>query len=348
MRASTLLGLALALVIGLVVVAGIRFSGVFARTPPPPPAEKKEPVLVLMASKNLYEGTASTSLDVATRPATEEEIKYRAEHPNEVMPPYPEAAHLRILKQNVPVGQMLKREDFEKIDVPTGIGGRISEGMRAVDVELPKERADAGLLRLGEHVDVYLTSKVCTDATGSNARTAIAPIAKDLKIVVKRDILYTLMIPVPEDKPVSFILEANPYRAALIEYSKARGLLTLVATSSKGKERDVIAAAREQELAERFIKGNAAISEFDLEQIFGLPPLPAAPQPMRVEMYEAGKLNSVAIVNSPVPVKYERFEGRYHFLMPGEAAQMTARNDGSRKDAGPPNIGVRPTPPKKK
>lgn len=347
MRASTLLGLALALVIGLVVVAGIRFSGVFNRTPPPPPPAKKEPIMVLMAAKNLFAKTAATSLDVATRPATKEEIKFLEKHSKEVMPPYPEAAHLRILKRPVPVGQMLLRDDFEDITVPEAVGARIEAGMRAVAVELPKERADAGLLRLGEHVDVYLTSKVCTDTAGSNPRTAIAPIARDLKVVVKRDILYTLMLPVPEDKPVSFILQANPYRAALIEFSKSRGLITLVATSSKGKEIDTMGALREQDLVERFVKGNVAIGEGDLERIFGLPPLPAVPLPMRVEMYEAGKLNNVALVQAPVPTRYERFEGRYHFLMPSDAGQVVARSEKARKD-GPLNIGVRPTPPRKK
>jgi Flp pilus assembly protein CpaB len=344
MRASTLLGLALAMGVGLVGVAGIRYSGIFSRTPPPTP-EKKEPILVLMAAKNLYEGSAATSLDVATRPASEEEIKLLRSNPEKVMPPFTEAAHLRILKRNVPVGEMLLREYFEDISIPAGVGMRLAPGMRAVDVELPKERADAGLLRLGERVDVYLTSKVCTDAAGSNPRTATAAIAKDLKVIVKRDILYTLMIPVPEDKPVSFILEANPYRAALVEFAKTRGLLTLVASSMKAKEAD--SSESEKILVEQFVQGKASVSERDLEAIFQLPDLPAVAQPLRVETYEAGKLSNVTIVPTPVPGRYERIEGGYHFLMPSEGLQVQARHDG-KKDAGPSHIGVKPTPPKKK
>jgi Flp pilus assembly protein CpaB len=351
MRASTLLGLGLALVIGLVVVAGIRFSGVFSRTPPSPPPPEPKPVMVLAAKDNLYMGTSATSLNVGLREATKEErelvLDDRKQGYKTYLPPVVEAAHLRKLKRNVAVNALLQRDDFEQMELPEAVAARLSPGMRAVDVELPKERAGAGLLRLGERVDVFLTSKISTDLAGSNARTAIAPIAKDVKIVVKRDILYTLMIPVPEDKPVSFILEANPYRAALIEYSKTKGLITLVATSSKGKEPNPSDAEREQDLIDRFVNGDASVNETDLERIFRLPMLPALPQPLRVEMYEAGKLTNTTLVQAPVPARLERNEGGYHFFIPSEGSQMTPRHDGAKKD-GPPNIGVRPTPPKKK
>jgi Flp pilus assembly protein CpaB len=342
MRASTLLGLALALFVGLIVVAGIRYSGIFSPKATVTETKKAEsPVMVLAATRNLFEGTSPTSQDVGLRRATDAEIKLINE--GVLLPAHPEAAQLLVLKRNVAANDALKKDYFEEMSLPEGVGKRIGPGMRAVDVELPKDRAAAGLLRRGEHVDVYLTSKVCTDEAGSNPRTAIAPIAKNLKIVVKRDVLYTLMIPVPEDKPVSYILEANPYRAALIEFSKSKGNITLVATSSQGKMAD-IGTEREEELVNRFIKGEASVSERDLEKIFRLDPLPATPQPLRVEMFEAGKLTSVTLVQAPVPTTYERFEGGYRFFMPADAAKLTVKLDPAKKDNAANPIGVKSLP----
>jgi Flp pilus assembly protein CpaB len=346
MKASTLLGLALSVIVGLIVVAGIRFSGVLNRTPAV--QAKVEPVMVLAAARNLFQGTAATTNDVGLRAANSAELDFVRRNPEKVLPANPEAAHLRILKCNISANELLLKEHFEDMTLPTAIGARIAPGMRAVDVELPKERAGAGLLRLGEHVDVYLTSTICTDASGSQPRSAIAAIANGLKIVVKRDVLYTLMIPVPEDKPVSYILEANPYRAALIEFSKSKGLLTLVASSAQAKEpENTIGLQKEQELVDRFIKREASVSENDLAKIFRLPPLPAPLQPMRVETYDGSRLSNVTIVHTQAPPGVAG-EGSYCFFMPGETPQVAAKQNGAKKDSPQNSISTVQAPPKNK
>ena len=338
MRASTLLGLALALIFGLVAVAGIRYSGILNRAAP-----KVETVMVLAAKHNLYEGMAATSNDVGLRPATPEELDLIKRHPEKVLPANPEAAHLRILARNVPANELLLKEYFQEMSLPPEISKHLAPGMRAVEVELPKDRAGAGLLRLGEYVDVFLTSKVCTDASGSQPRSAIAAIARGLKIVVKRNSPYPLMIPVSKDEPVSYILEANPYRAALIEFSKSKGNITLVVSS--GPADNALPAQKEQELVDRFVKGESSVTESDLERIFHLAPLPPVQKPLRVEQYTGGQLKNVTVIN-PEPSEVPG-EGIYCFFVPGDSPQPTTK-EGGKKEAPANNISVHPTQNNKK
>ena len=158
----------------------------------------------------------------------------------------------------------------------------------------------------------------------SRARTAIAPIRRDLKIIVKRGIPFdNIMMPLPEDKPVSFILEANPYRAALIEYAKSRGILTLVATAGgAGGQLDDLNA--EQERVTAFVQGKAAVNESDLVRIFHLPPIQPPVPPLRVEHYAGTDMKKVEILD-PTNGKAMPVLG-YHFMIPEGATIQAGRN----------------------
>jgi Flp pilus assembly protein CpaB len=371
-----MVGLGAAVVLGVLAVAGVRYSG-WLNKPPPPPPVKGEPVMVLAAKKNLYKGTQSTANDVGLRPASKEESDRLRDHPEDVMPPNIEAAHLRTVKRNVQANSMLMQDDFLPIDLPNGVEARLADGMRAVVVELPKERAGDGLLRVGEYVDVLLTSKVCTDPSGSQPRTATAIVASALKIVVKRGYIFdNLAIPVDPEKPISYMLEANPYRAALIELCKSRGLITVV-SSDQTTARDVHAVRaflahnpqaaaeevikslaektikikqslvdeekREQQLVAGFDNRESSVSEKDLEEIFRLPPITPAPQPLRVLNYDgSGKLSNVTVINQQTS---DGGSGGYSFFIPGDNQQARpgGNNTGPRN-----NISVQSGQPNKK
>src|SRR4029077_19835034 len=91
----------------------------------------------------------------------------------------------------------------------------LGPGMKAVNVKLPRDRAGGGLIRKDDRVDVYLTSTI---TNGMTAETMTAPLAMGLRVVIKRDSIWTGMRGDDESKPIPFTLEANAYRAALIEY----------------------------------------------------------------------------------------------------------------------------------
>ena len=94
MRASTLVGLGIALMLGVVAVGGIKYSGILNPKPLPVVEKKAEPIKVLAAEKNLFKGTVITFVDVRLRPASEAEEDYIKKHPDEFLPPDPQAAHL--------------------------------------------------------------------------------------------------------------------------------------------------------------------------------------------------------------------------------------------------------------
>ncbi|HZZ81919.1 MAG TPA: RcpC/CpaB family pilus assembly protein [Gemmataceae bacterium] len=286
MRASTLFGLATALFLGVIAVAVIRVSGVL-NGEKAPPMEKVDPVMVLVAKTNIFEGTTAMITDVVVRKATPIEAERIKQNPEVYMPPSVDAADLRIAARNIGAGELIKKDHFLEQSIPEGVTGRLAPGMRSVNVVVPRDRAAGGLIRVGEYVDVTLTTTICSDPKCTTSRNATAPLAMNLKVIVKRDSLWTMMAPIPEDKPVSFILEANAYRAALIEFAKTRGTLALVPSGPAKKDRGGLASAREEELkANAFLNGEASVSDFDLQQIFRLPAPQTPEPPVAIEHYK--------------------------------------------------------------
>jgi hypothetical protein len=184
--------------------------------------------------------------------------------------------------------------------------------MRSVHIDLPRERAAGGLIRVGERVDVLLTSAVVPDGSAAEAFTATAAIARNLKVIVKRDNLWTVMQGVPPDKPVTYLLQGNPYRTALLEYAKLKGLLTLVPTATSltgpgGKEAVNDPDSREYRDEDRrvneFLNNEHVVGDADLERIFNLNPrlLPTPtppPPPSKVEMMIGTKVAATFLVEN--------------------------------------------------
>lgn len=288
MRPSTLFGLAGALFLFLIVFVGAKYSGLFDS----PAAAKETPIQVLVAKSNLFEGTTTTSNDVMVRALNQDELDYYQRNKDKFMPATVAAAHMRILARSVPANEPLLKEYFLDQTIPDTVSQRLAPGMRAVNVVVPKERAGGGMLRLGERVDVLLTSNIAAGDSASSSGTA--PIARNLKVIVKRDNLWTVMAPIPVDRPVTFTLEANPYRAALIEFAKHRGMLTLVPSATAGAPRttsksfsdpDSKEYRDEDERVRGINSGEVTVGDADLERIFNLKPLARRVPPLRIDRF---------------------------------------------------------------
>ncbi len=314
MRASTLFGLTIAALLGLSVVVGAKYMGYFDNGAPAEAKKKESGYQMLIAAKNLFKATTAAATDAKVAPVTEAELDFYQKNKDKLLAPLPGAVVNRILARNVAAGQPLLEDYFEPQAFPEAITERLDPGMRSVSLVLPKERAAGGLIRVGERVDVLLTSMVhgggpadCPTCATPVAFSASAAIARNLKVVVKRDNLWTVMQPVPQDKPVSFILQANPYRAALIEFAKAKGLITLVpsALPSMGKDKeppmndpDSREYRDEDKRVAEFVNNEHIISDGDLERIFNLHLLPVPPPPVRVEMMSGAKFRDTATFQS--------------------------------------------------
>lgn len=297
MRASTLFAITLSLLLGLGAVAGARYAGLFDKKEPPQIVPEKPTVVkVLVAAVTLYDDIAVTPSMVAVREkqlSSEEERRYK-EDPTKFMSKYmpasTQAANLRIPKRVIPAEQVLMTDMFEDPELPPGPtdAKRVKEGYRAVNVAISKGKSVGGTLRTGDYVDVWLTTKA-TLGSGKEAKENIvsACIAKGCKIVMKRNTIWPVLQADPDDKPINFTLQANPYRAAVVEYAMNRGDLSLRPAPAPLFEttKDYTLPgsgeyADENGRVQQIDLGEYTVGDKDLMRIFNLkPPVPPAPVP---------------------------------------------------------------------
>lgn len=297
MRASTLFAIALAVFLGLGVVAAAKYSGIFnpRKTEAPPP---KVYLKVLVAAKNLFENMTILPGDLRVREMSDEEEADYAIHKANYLPARVEAGNLRVLTRSVEAEQPILREYLEDINLPQPLNRRLSSPlMRAVNIEVPIERAAGGLIQKGEFVDVYLTTRVSIAGKPENGLTTTAPIARNLKVIVKRNMLWNALAAVDPKKPIDFTLEANPYRAALIQFARTKGELSLVPTAApqeqNGKSSRSVVSPTQSDPASKeyndedkriaeFLSGERSVGDADLERIFNLKPLI---RPVQIEKF---------------------------------------------------------------
>lgn len=335
MRASTLFALTLAVLAGLGTAAAIKVSGVFNKPPEPQPAAKRPDVPVLVAARNIFAGDLIDTTWVTTRPLRPEELEQYEKNKDQYLPSLPAATYLRVAAKNIEADRPIRREMLQDMAKPESLSHRLLPQMRAVNVAVLKDHAGGGLIQPGEWVDVLLTSQV-DSGEHTPISTHTACIAHRLRVIAKRNGLWPVFAPLPEDKPVTFTLEANPYRAALIEYAKSKGQLSLVAVSAaeqKGlEERRAMALANiqpvgyapvtmensaeyqdEEARVAGVLKGDVSIGTADLVRIFGIKttePPPAAPTPppqITVQQYTGnGRLYPAVFNADGSPAEDER------------------------------------------
>jgi pilus assembly protein CpaB len=304
MRASTIFIWTFAILLGFGAVVVARLSGVFAPKTEPVAAKKAERQ-ILVAAKNLFAGDTINNADVRLRPIRPEEQADLEKNGNKYLPAVTQAAALRVAKKNIEADQPITRDLLEELAKPNPLNARLHPAMRAVNLSLNKDHSAGGLIQVGEWVDVLLTSNVQTADGTTMTRTAT--IAKGLRVIAKRNILWSIFAPLPEDKPVQFTLEANPFQAALIEFGKGKGQLSLVtipasdaqkleyrrtqALENPGQDGLVSfadptteEAKEEAKRLDSFNKGEA-VGDGDLERIFNLKPPPPPARVVSVEQY---------------------------------------------------------------
>ncbi len=322
MKATTLFALTIALVLGLGAAATAKYMGLFEKkaeaAAPPPPVP---PTMILVAGTNLFKGHTLTAADVRVREASPDEVADYKINRKDYLPPVVNAANYRIMTESVVADQPLKIKNFE-VQEFENLEKRISPYMRAVQLELPKARCAGGMIQKDDHVDVMLTSNVAAgDATPLLRTTCIA---RDCRVVAKRNTLLTAILPNPDDMP--FTLEVNPYRAALIAFAEQKGHVTLM-PRSKGKAESAVPAlgrptfsdmdsAEYRDEDDRVTKVESAeyaVSEIDLVRVFKLPPIPTKvppPPPTRIAVVKGTGAASETVFGPdgrPVPEKKDQF-----------------------------------------
>lgn len=323
MRASFLLILAVALLLGLGVAVLVKASGllnppapaVVQPAPPPPP-----PPTVLAAAHNIYSGDTIRPGDVRLRPLRPDEIAHYETNRDKYVAPVLDAANYRFPNRNIAADQPILKADLKELEKPEPLASRLLPGMRAVDVSITKDNSAGGLIGVGDWVDVYLSSDVGrSDAPGKSMHTAL--LAQSVPVVAKRNTLWPLFAPLPPDKPIEYTLGVNPYRAALIDYARSRGILSLVPVSAAEKTRlddyqKAVKAGKtptvafpldpnspdskeEEARIAAYNRGEQAVGPTDLIRLFALKPLQPPTPPLSVEMYAGTQQRGVMRFVSP-------------------------------------------------
>jgi Flp pilus assembly protein CpaB len=298
MKASTLFIISIAVLVALGAMAGAKYIGLFDRKPVVVDSKAKdEQILVLVANSDLHKGVAITANDVRIRELQPGERDFYEANRGKFLPPNLQAAHLRTPADRVKADTPLRRTDFVE-DQPEPLSARLDKGMRSVTLVVPKERCDGGLIQMGEYVDVLLTTKISDPAIAGRTFERTAQIARECRVIAKRNNLRTVQQSDPDGAGIAYQIEVNPYRAALIEYAKNRGQITLVLNPTensrpldplpRGDSRMGMAQsfsdmnskeyADEQMRVEAMKKGEMAVGDSDLVRIFQVePPAPKIP-----------------------------------------------------------------------
>lgn len=280
MRASTLFAVTLSLLVGLGAAGGARYAGLFDKKDAPPPAAPAAAPKVLVAKTNLYEDVLVSADMVTVRDLrADEEAAYKAD-PGKYMVADVMTAHQRTTKKVIAAGTPLLKEYFNEPGLPDNVTQRLDPGTRSITLAVAKDKAAGGVLRPGEYVDVLVTSRVSLPGVPDTVRTAC--LAKNCKILMKRNSLWQFMGSDPDNQPVHFAVQANPYRAALLEYASTRGAVTLLPVPTPAKKvagapwSDPMSKeyADEDMRVDSITRGELAVGDVDLARVFNLTALP--------------------------------------------------------------------------
>ena len=143
MRPSLLVTVALALLVGLGLVVGLKYAGLFN-----PPPEKKEvivaappPPSVVVAARNLYAGDSIGPADIRVRPFTAAELSAFQKNTADYLPPVAEAAQFRAVAKNIEADQPITKDLLEPMSKPEPLHARLLPLTRAIDLQVaPKTR----------------------------------------------------------------------------------------------------------------------------------------------------------------------------------------------------------------
>ena len=182
--------------------------------------------------------------------------------------------------------------------------------MQPVNLSVRQEDSSGGLLRVGDWVNVFMTSLVTGPGLKDSPRQVL--IVPNARVILKRNTLRPIYAALPSDKPVPFTIETNAYRTALCEFARDKGDFSLVAipevegqrleaarknaievsksSDTSSPELHLVAFTdpksdsynKELRIVNKYEQTAAPISNVSLQELFNLtipPPLPPQPGP---------------------------------------------------------------------
>ncbi len=339
MRGSLLAVLAIAVIAGLGSVVAVRNLGLL--NPPATPTtiveQKAQTVAVaatpsvLVPSRHLFEGDTINPQDVRLRAMNADELQMFNE--KKLIPiQIPDVAFFRAPSKDLVADQPILPADLAEPKKPEALHTRLLPGTRAVDISVMKEQSAGGNIQVGDWVDVYLNVDVSrTDRPSAVPYTGV--LLQRAPVIAKRQTLYQIYAPLPPGEAIPYTIAANPYRAALIEYSRSLGTISLVPVSLSEKKEldkfrdegklssdpkygipfaqpDSTEFVAEMERIQKYSRGESSVGSDDLMRVLNLPELPKAPtaeqiqkaKPINIEVISGvRKTGTTTFVPPPLP-----------------------------------------------
>lgn len=177
-------------------------------------------------------------------------------------------------------------DQLEALHFPTTLGERVRPGMRAINIQVPADRA---MFQVNDNVDVMAT--LMHDAFGPNGGTT-ACMAPGRRVLARFGTIYPVCCPDDRSSPTrNFTIEVTPCEFSRMTLARTLGAAFELSVSTRPAqiEDESIRAASTGEEGD----GDCCTATLkDLEEIFRIPQRPEKKEPKqgKVEMYVGTKL----------------------------------------------------------
>lgn len=286
-RASTLFGIALAILVALILATiFLRYILPWLTAKPAPAAQKAPPAkkVLAVAATNITDRRQIRANQVKNISVTEKEYndivdkakarlkeQLRERFGSDYKPRDPAAEPLkkgqatdRTTVLPVRAEEPIFEDQLEDLRYPPPL--RVAPGMRSVVVQVP---ARSTMVQVDQYVDVLCTMSHKALGIGQSTGTSTAVIAKGAKVLARFGSTRTDVRPPPGPKR-PYTLEVTPYRQALIELAQARGATFSLSVVGGDEGSAAPEPSDTANSADRLREFNDYVHFQDLEQLFGL------------------------------------------------------------------------------
>lgn len=200
-------------------------------TPPPQTMET-----VVVASKDLSSGSRIDSSTMALRKVPREYVES-----NTITPEQFNSVKGATINKPLAQGKILNR-DFIDLDLPADFSGTIHDGQRAMTIEVNMINGISGLIRPGNHIDLFARLAARSDPAQSGAGGEIViPVLENVTVLATdrksaRPNVAEFRAIASEKPPQvynSLTLEVSSKQAALIAVAQSRGVLIAILRNIK-------------------------------------------------------------------------------------------------------------------
>jgi len=198
---------------------------------------KQSMTSVVVASRNLSVGTKINTDTVAVRKVPTEFVG-----PDSITPAQFNSINGAILVKQLGQGKILLR-DFIDLNIPKDFSGTIREGHRAVTIQVDEINSVSGLVRPGNHIDLFTRLSGNSGSAGGQASSGfVVPVLENVLVLATgsssaraNEDEYIHIDEADRQRQYNTLtLELTPKAVALLSIAESRG--TLIAALRNGKD----------------------------------------------------------------------------------------------------------------